>query len=138
MSVKLGVDPQRFDELRAQSQRCLIQFLEVEVQLGFTFVDAAAYQRDLGQANTRSRPSERLGKRWPLFSIFLGASTAPKFAMRSRIAACNLIVRWLPSKLLPPRLLPPKMPLTIQSLWRFIRWPAVLAATKLMNVRFVS
>lgn len=48
--VKAGVTPEVFAELRAQSQRCLIDFLDVEIKLGFTFVESAAYERDAGEA----------------------------------------------------------------------------------------
>ncbi|HTF68458.1 MAG TPA: hypothetical protein VK638_37845 [Edaphobacter sp.] len=38
----------RFEELRAQSQRLLIAFVNGEIQLGFTFAESAAMERDLG------------------------------------------------------------------------------------------
>ena len=46
--MQCGVSPEYFEQLRAQSQRNLIDFLNVEIQLGFTFTEAAASQRDMG------------------------------------------------------------------------------------------
>jgi hypothetical protein len=37
--VKPGTSPECFEELRAQSQHCLILFLTLEIELGFTLVD---------------------------------------------------------------------------------------------------
>jgi hypothetical protein len=37
--VKPGISPECFAELRAQSQHCLIRFLTLEIELGFTLVD---------------------------------------------------------------------------------------------------
>jgi hypothetical protein len=48
---RFGPDPfkdGRFDELFAESQRCLIGFLNVEIQLGFTFAETAAFERAAG------------------------------------------------------------------------------------------
>ncbi len=42
------MDPAPFDALIAQSRQQLVEFLETEVQLGFTFVEMAATERDLG------------------------------------------------------------------------------------------
>jgi hypothetical protein len=71
-NVKLSVDQGRFDELRTQSQRCMIQFLETELQLGFTFVDSAAYQRALGQAQHSQRTIEEARKAVTAIHRFLG------------------------------------------------------------------
>ncbi len=43
-----ALDPVYFEELREQSQRCLVDFLNVEINLAFTFVDRAAVERDQG------------------------------------------------------------------------------------------
>ena len=94
MCVKLGVDPQRFDELRAQSQRCLIQFLEVEVQLGFTFVDSAAYQRDLGQAQHSHQTIGEARKAVATIQHFLGRidSTEIRDAIADRCSQLDRVV----------------------------------------------
>jgi hypothetical protein len=60
--VKPGVSPENFEELRAQSQRCLIDLLDAETQLGFTFVKAAAYERNLGQTGHSQHTGEEARK----------------------------------------------------------------------------
>lgn len=42
------VETNQFEELIAQSRGQLVEFLYTEVQLGFTFIDMAATERDFG------------------------------------------------------------------------------------------
>jgi len=96
MRVKLEVDWQRFEELRAQSQRCLIQFLEAELELGFTFVDSAAHQRDLGQAQHSLHTIGEARKAAAAIHHFLGRIDSPE--IRDAIAdRCSQLDRALPA-----------------------------------------
>jgi len=62
MSVKPGISPVDIEELRAQSQRCLIEFLDAEINLGFTFADMAATERDQGRSDHARHSTEQARK----------------------------------------------------------------------------
>jgi hypothetical protein len=57
-----GISPVDIEELRAQSQRCLIDFLDAEVQLASTFVEAAAMERNQGHSDHARRTKEQARK----------------------------------------------------------------------------
>lgn len=62
MSVKPGISPVDIEELRAQSQRCLLDFLEAEINLGFTFADLAATERDQGRSDHAQHSKQQARK----------------------------------------------------------------------------
>jgi len=83
--MKSGTSPESFAELRAQSQRCLIDFLHAEIQLGFTFVDAAAMERDQGDAPHSQHTKEQAEKAAAGIHHFLDRVSDSE--IRERIAA---------------------------------------------------
>lgn len=76
--MKPGVRPEHFEELRAQAQRCLIDFLDAEIQLGFTFVEAAAYERKLGQTEHSRHTRDEASKAVASIHHFLDRISNPK------------------------------------------------------------
>jgi len=83
-NVKPSLSPAYFQELRAQSQRHLIAFLEAEIALGSTFADAAAYQRDLGQTEHSRHSKEEAGKAVASIQHFIDRIASPE--IRSALA----------------------------------------------------
>ena len=83
--MKPGISPESFEQLRAQSQRCLIDFLHAELHLGFTFAEAAAFDRDRGNAEHSRHTKEQAAKAAANIHHFLDRVAHPE--IRDAIAA---------------------------------------------------
>jgi hypothetical protein len=89
---------QSYDELCAQSQRYLIDFLIVEIQLGFTFVEAAAMEHHAGDFEPSRHSKAEAWKAISTVHQFLDRVDSPKVrsAVADRCAELERAVAALP------------------------------------------
>jgi hypothetical protein len=75
--VSPGISPASFEQLRYQAQHCLIDFLKVEIQLGFTFSETAAFARDHGNLEHLQSAKREAGKAAASIRHFVGRIADP-------------------------------------------------------------